>query len=98
MTVDVAAAQLPEDLKAMQLLRQSEVLALVGLARTQVYQLRRAGKFPAPVFLMGNANMKRWKRSDVVAWMEANSLAAPVAPPRMDRRRRRAEPPEPARA
>ena len=49
------------------LLKQSEVLAAVGLSRMAVYKLRKAGSFPEPVTL--GLGALRWRESDVQAWI-----------------------------
>lgn len=85
-----------DDLEALQLMKQSDVLRLLSVSRTRLYELRRHGNFPEPVYLMGDRNLMRFKKAEVLAWKEANSHAAPVAPAPLDRRRRAAA--EPARA
>ena len=50
------------------LLKQSEVLAAVGLSRMAVYKLRKAGGFPEPVTTLGLGAL-RWRESDVQAWI-----------------------------
>ena len=49
------------------LLKQSEVLAVVGLSRMAVYKLRKARGFPEPVTL--GLGALRWRESDVQAWI-----------------------------
>lgn len=83
----------------VQMLKQSDVLRMTGLSRTQLFKLRRAATFPAPVYLVGKKSLMRWKRTAVVEWLEATSTAAPAPPEIVDRRRRRpGVPTEPARA
>ena len=48
-------------------LKQSEVLAAVGLSRQFVYKLRKAGSFPEPIIL--GVGALRWRESDVQAWI-----------------------------
>ena len=49
------------------LLKQTEVLAAVGLSRMAVWKMRKAGSFPEPVDL--GVGALRWRESDVQAWI-----------------------------
>ena len=49
------------------LLKQSEVLARIGLSRMSVYKLRKVGDFPEPVTLGKGAI--RWRESELTAWI-----------------------------
>ena len=53
----------------MRLLRIKEVLELTGLSRTTIYRLRREGRFPKGIPLMGS--LIAWEESKVFAWIEA---------------------------
>ena len=50
-------------------MRQSEVLAAVGLSRQFVYKLRKSGSFPEPIIL--GVGALRWRESEIKAWMES---------------------------
>ena len=50
------------------LLTQKQVIDHVGLSRQMIYNLRQAGRFPAPVDLGSRA--LRWRESAVSAWMD----------------------------
>ena len=50
------------------LLRLPSVCALVGLSKSQVYRLIRAGEFPAAIQL--GANSVAWPTERVHAWIE----------------------------
>ena len=50
-------------------MRQSEVLAAVGLSRQFVYKLRKSGSFPEPIIL--GVGALRWWESEIKAWMES---------------------------
>lgn len=52
------------------LLRLPAVAARVGYGRTTIYNLIKAGKFPAPVRLAGGGAVA-WRASTVSAWIEA---------------------------
>jgi len=56
---------------AERLLRWPQVKALVGLSRTTVWRLVRAGAFPAPVKLSGNAIA--WRASAVSDWIASRT-------------------------
>lgn len=49
------------------LLRLPGVCAHVGLSKSQIYRLIRAGQFPAPVRL--GANSVAWSAEQVSAWV-----------------------------
>lgn len=49
------------------LLRLPSVCALVGLSKSQVYRLIRAGEFPSPVRI--GANSVAWPAERVNAWV-----------------------------
>lgn len=51
------------------LLTRAEVERLVGLRRSAIYSLMRAGKFPLPLKISGNA--VRWRLSEIEAWIDA---------------------------
>lgn len=51
------------------LLREKEVCALVGKRHTQLREDINKGTFPAPVSI--GARAIAWKRSDILAWVEA---------------------------
>ena len=52
------------------ILREPEVLALIGLSRTSLWRRRQAGDFPAPVRLGGQGSRAvGWRREDVERWL-----------------------------
>ena len=51
------------------LLRRPEVERLIGLKRSKLYQMVRAGTFPAPVRLSPRA--VAWKEREVLAWISS---------------------------
>lgn len=57
------------------LLRLPAVAARVGYGRTTIYNLIKAGKFPAPVKLAGGGAVA-WRASVVSAWIEAQGKVA----------------------
>ncbi|WP_370189335.1 helix-turn-helix transcriptional regulator [Qipengyuania sp.] len=52
-----------------QLLRRSEVEAIVGLKKSAIYDRISKGKFPEPEHFR-DARYVRWKRSKIEAWLE----------------------------
>lgn len=55
------------------LLRRGDVESLIGLRRSKLYAMVRAGEFPAPVKLSSRA--VAWRASEVHAWIEAREAA-----------------------
>jgi prophage regulatory protein len=53
-------------LNAHRLLRLSEVMTMIGLGHTSIYNYVAAGTFPAPIKV--GENSVRWKLADVLAW------------------------------
>ena len=51
------------------LLRMASVIHVTGLARSTIYQLIAADKFPSPVRLVGRA--VAWRRADLELWSAA---------------------------
>lgn len=51
------------------ILRRFEVQSRTGLARSTLYALVKANKFPAPVRLTDTA--VGWRESDVAAWIDS---------------------------
>lgn len=56
------------------LLRMAAVIQVTGLARSTIYKLIAADKFPSPVRLVGRA--VAWRRADLELW----SAARPTVP------------------
>ena len=54
-------------------IRISQVINLVGLKRSWIYQKIKEGKFPSPIKLGSRASV--WKRSSVSAWIQKMSEA-----------------------
>ena len=50
------------------LLPRAEVERLVGLRRSAIYRLMRAGEFPAPLRISPTA--VRWRQSEITAWVD----------------------------
>ncbi|WP_462401393.1 helix-turn-helix transcriptional regulator [Pseudomonas sp. Marseille-QA0332] len=59
------------------LLRLPGVCALVGLSKSQIYRLIRAGEFPAGISL--GANSVAWPAEQVCAWV-AEKINAATSP------------------
>lgn len=54
-------------------LRLCAVVALVGLSKSSIYAMVRAGTFPKP-FMLGK-RAARWRETEVLAWMAAAQIA-----------------------
>ena len=67
----VDSKRLDPALNAQRLIRLAEVVAMLGIGRTSVYNYIAAGSFPAPV-KVGEKSV-RWKLSDVLAWQKSVS-------------------------
>ena len=52
----------------MRFLRLPEVIQISGYRRTSIYEMIKAGKFPAQVYLGPRA--VAWLESEVEAWMQ----------------------------
>ena len=50
-----------------QLLTRTEVESRVGLTKTTIYRLMRAGRFPEPLKISTRA--VRWSASEIEAWL-----------------------------
>jgi len=59
---------MPEETDPLILIRQKEVLRRTALSRTGLFELLRAGKFPAPSKLP-NSRVNVWSATDVTAWI-----------------------------
>lgn len=58
------------DATAALLLTDRQAAALAGVGRRTLWALVSKGEFPPPVRLPG-ARATRWRRADVVAWVDA---------------------------
>jgi predicted DNA-binding transcriptional regulator AlpA len=56
------------------LIRLSELPLYVGLRRTQIGELIKAGEFPRPIPLSDTGRAVAWLEADIVAW-QARRLA-----------------------
>ena len=65
------------DLKSVQVLRLSVVTAVTGLCGTTIWELVRAGQFPAPLHLTARA--RRWSRAEVEQWLAERPRHQPKA-------------------
>lgn len=60
-----------EILLTCHLLTRQQVEQLIGLGRSHIYALVRAGKFPEPVKITdGPKGAVRWVKAEVLAWLE----------------------------
>jgi prophage regulatory protein len=58
------------------LLRKVQVLDRTGLGRTTLYNMIRAGAFPAPTVYL-SPRLPVWREADVTAWIDARIAASP---------------------
>lgn len=56
---------------------QAEICALLQICRDTLWNMRRAGDFPAPLRI--RSSRLRWRYTDVQAWMERRGAGAPDA-------------------
>lgn len=61
------------DLEAQRILRREEVLRLIGLKKSALYELMAQGGFPKPVKLGERA--VGWRASDVSTWLASREAA-----------------------
>lgn len=57
----------------MKILRRDDVLAMIGLSRSTLYNLVRDGRFPAPISIGQRA--VGWRLSDVDEWVASRPQA-----------------------
>lgn len=57
-----------------QILRERDVLAMLGISKATLWRWRRAGDFPAPLQL--GPNTVAWRGEDIAAWLESRPAAA----------------------
>ena len=55
------------------LLRRVEVERLLGISKATIYARMAAGDFPRPLRIAPNA--VRWRRDELMAWLEARERA-----------------------
>jgi predicted DNA-binding transcriptional regulator AlpA len=53
------------------LYRPRDLPAVVGLRRTQIAELIKAGKFPKPIPLSDGGRAKAWLEKDLILWQAA---------------------------
>lgn len=62
-----------------QFLRREQVLAKLGISKTTLYNLERAGRFPAHFMLTPRCAV--WRADEVEAWMQQRAgISVPSAP------------------
>jgi len=57
------------ELNDMAILRLPDVMRLIGLRRTTIYDMMAKGVFPKPVAL--SARAKGWRVNDIRAWLQS---------------------------
>ena len=62
-----------------ELLTTAQVLELLQIGRTKLWELVRSGSLPAYRIGEGSTAPLRYRRSEVLAWLDARRVAAPVA-------------------
>jgi predicted DNA-binding transcriptional regulator AlpA len=67
----------------LELLTTSQVLALLQIGRTKLWELVREQAFPAFRIGEGRNSSLRYRRADVLRWLERNRVNA-AAPPQPD--------------
>jgi prophage regulatory protein len=76
MTINSQSSQLREPALSTEIrfLRLPEVCNRVGLQRSQIYAMERAGKFPHRVKLTARASV--WRSDEIAAWIEQRTASA----------------------
>ena len=64
------------------LMNRKEVVALVGLCYTSIYNLEKSGKFPARRQL--SPGRVAWVRSEVTTWVEGLACVVPCDEPEIE--------------
>ena len=66
----------------VELLTTSQVLALLQIGRTKLWELVRGEAFPAYRIGEGRNSSLRYRRTDVLGWLESNRVngASPLQP------------------
>lgn len=59
----------PDHKRPVRLIRKPELLGMVGLGNTSLYDLIKRGEFPAPLRL--SARSVAWREDEVQAWIAA---------------------------
>lgn len=54
--------------------RMPDLVKAVGLSKTTIYRMMRAGKFPRPIAL--SEDMVGWRPDEVKAWVDARPVVA----------------------
>lgn len=57
----------PLNITRDRLVRLSQVMDMIGLGRTRIYEMIKADEFPAPCKPGGTAS--RWSENEVLAWL-----------------------------
>ncbi len=73
-TTELPDERAPAPLPEPELLKQSQILALLNIHTVSFWRLRKKGIFPPPVHPMGlnksgRASGLRWRRADVERWL-----------------------------
>jgi predicted DNA-binding transcriptional regulator AlpA len=54
-------------------MRLTEVIDVIGLSRTTIWRMEKAGAFPRR-FKLGTSSIA-WREKDIIAWMDSRPLA-----------------------
>jgi len=57
------------------LIRIREVIRLIGISKSYIYQLVSQGKFPKPVTLVPGGKSVAWLESEVLEWIDSRIQA-----------------------
>ncbi len=63
---------------AIKFLRLPDVISLVGMKRTAIYDRIKAGTFPSPVQI--GARAVAWKESEIAEWQQSLTQGVKKAP------------------
>ncbi len=70
-------------------INKAQLLEIVPLSHTTIYELEKAGDFPARFYLTGRTPV--WDYDAVIAWLEKRRLT-PIRPDRPDVLKRKTRP------
>ena len=70
-------------------INKAQLLEIVSLSHTTIYELEKAGDFPARFYLTGRTPV--WDYDAVIAWLEKRRLT-PIRPDRPDVLKRKTRP------
>ncbi len=56
------------------ILRAPEVVRLIGVSRTTLWRMERAGKFPKRISISGGGTAVGWREDQIREWIDSRKL------------------------